>query len=175
MQGPRMLAFARDSDQRFSHTLTWTECRKWPCDEHNDRPQKGCVTCMHTTGPIIAVHMIRNEDGRVVHDRVKPEEVQFLEATDVKTTAAEFERYLREKLVANGGNLGAYEHLGIERPVVEAVVSDEKKADHDELYARAARVLNVPEADLRAKYGHLNPGLQAMNLRNRLRAKGKTV
>lgn len=42
----------------------------------------------------------------------------------------------------------------------------------DEVYAAASPVLGVPEPDLRAKYGHLNPGLQVMNLRNRMRAKG---
>lgn len=175
VNGPRMLAFARDSDQRYSHVLTWVERRKWPCTEHNDRPKRGCITCLHTAGPVVAVHTLRNDEGRVIHDRLKADEVQFLEATGVKTTAAEFEEYLRQKLVANGGNMGAYEYLGVPRPVVEVAVSEEKKADHDELYARAATVLGVPEEDLRKKYGHLNPGLQAMNLRNRLRSKGKAV
>jgi hypothetical protein len=42
----------------------------------------------------------------------------------------------------------------------------------DEVYAAASPVLGVPEPDLRAKYGHLNPGMQRMNLGNRMRAKG---
>jgi hypothetical protein len=173
--GPRGLAMYQDADHRWSHALTWVERRLWPCTEHNDRPKKGCTTCMHTAGPIVAVHVVRNDDGKILHERKRSDEVQFLEATGVKSTAAEFEEYLRQKLVANGGNLGAYEHLRVERPSVEAVVSPDKKADHDELYARAARVLKVPEADLRKRYGHLNPGLQAMNLRNRLRKAGRAV
>jgi hypothetical protein len=48
-------------------------------------------------------------------------------------------------------------------------------ADTDELYERAAKLLELKEEDLRAKYGHLNPGMQSMNLRNRLRAKGFNV
>lgn len=40
----------------------------------------------------------------------------------------------------------------------------------DQVYARAAKELNEKEADLRAKYKHLNPGMQRMNLGNRIRA-----
>ena len=40
----------------------------------------------------------------------------------------------------------------------------------DEVYAQAAKVLNEPEKDLRAKYTHLNVGMQRMNLGNRMRA-----
>lgn len=42
----------------------------------------------------------------------------------------------------------------------------------DEVYAIAAPALGSSEADLRAKYGHLNPGMQRMNLGNRMRSKG---
>jgi hypothetical protein len=42
----------------------------------------------------------------------------------------------------------------------------------DAIYTEAAIVLGTPEADLRAKYGHLNPGMQRMNLGNRMRAAG---
>jgi hypothetical protein len=40
----------------------------------------------------------------------------------------------------------------------------------DQIYAEAARVLVVPEDALRAKYAKLNPGMQRMNLGNRIRA-----
>lgn len=43
----------------------------------------------------------------------------------------------------------------------------------DEMYAAAAKFLGVPAAELRAKYGHLNPGQQRMNCGNRMRAKWK--
>jgi hypothetical protein len=39
----------------------------------------------------------------------------------------------------------------------------------DEVYAHAAKSLKEPEKDLRAKYKHLNPGMQRMSLGNRLR------
>lgn len=40
----------------------------------------------------------------------------------------------------------------------------------DEVYKHAADVLKEPEADLRAKYAHLNVGMQRMNMGNRMRA-----
>ncbi len=40
----------------------------------------------------------------------------------------------------------------------------------DETYALAAELLETPEAELRARYKHLNPGMQRMNLGNRMRA-----
>ena len=42
----------------------------------------------------------------------------------------------------------------------------------DEMYAMAQDKLGTPQTTLKARYGHLNPGLQAMNLRNRLRSAG---
>lgn len=39
----------------------------------------------------------------------------------------------------------------------------------DEVYAFASKQLKEPEKDLRAKYKHLNPGMQRMSLGNRLR------
>lgn len=47
------------------------------------------------------------------------------------------------------------------------------KGGLDGCYAAAADFLGVAEADLRAKYGHLNPGQQRMNLGNRMRAYAK--
>jgi len=44
--------------------------------------------------------------------------------------------------------------------------------DLDEMYAMAQDRLGTPQTTLKARYGHLNPGLQAMNLRNRLRSAG---
>lgn len=40
----------------------------------------------------------------------------------------------------------------------------------DEAYAAAAVWCDVPEKELRAKYAHLNPGMQRMNLGNKMRA-----
>lgn len=40
----------------------------------------------------------------------------------------------------------------------------------DDVYKAAAKELREPEADLRKRYAHLNPGMQRMNLGNRMRA-----
>ena len=42
--------------------------------------------------------------------------------------------------------------------------------DLDQAYAEAAVWCDIPESELRAKYGHLNPGMQRMNLGNKMRA-----
>ncbi len=39
----------------------------------------------------------------------------------------------------------------------------------DEVYAMTAKIVEVPVAELKAKYGHLNLGMQRMNLGNRIR------
>jgi hypothetical protein len=41
--------------------------------------------------------------------------------------------------------------------------------DLDSVYSYAAKTLKVEEKELRSKYKHLNPGMQRMNLGNRLR------
>lgn len=43
----------------------------------------------------------------------------------------------------------------------------------DGVYQVGAEYLGVPEQELRAKYAHLNPGQQRMNIGNRMRAKWK--
>lgn len=40
----------------------------------------------------------------------------------------------------------------------------------EDVYAEAAKVLGESQAALKAKYAHLNPGMQRMNLGNRMRA-----
>ncbi len=40
----------------------------------------------------------------------------------------------------------------------------------DEVYSEASKVLNEPVKALKAKYEHLNAGMQRMNLGNRMRA-----
>jgi hypothetical protein len=46
--------------------------------------------------------------------------------------------------------------------------------DIDQVYATAALNLECPEDELRAKYGHLNIGMQRMNLGNRIRGAEKS-
>lgn len=43
-------------------------------------------------------------------------------------------------------------------------------ADLDDIYEKAAKTLGESERSLKSRYSHLNPGMQRMNLGNRLRA-----
>lgn len=43
-------------------------------------------------------------------------------------------------------------------------------AELDDVYAQASKVLGETQTALKAKYAHLNPGMQRMNLGNRMRA-----
>lgn len=98
--------------------------------------------------------------------------------TLVKTTMPQMMEYFKRRLLLVGGHPKAYEAMGIPKPVMTQVEGEgdpKKQADLNELYQRAAKLLDTPVADLRKKYEHLNRGLQAMNLRNRLRAKGHNV
>jgi hypothetical protein len=52
----------------------------------------------------------------------------------------------------------------------DAVAKKLRGAELDEVYAQASKVLGESQAALRAKYGHLNVGMQRMNLGNRMRA-----
>lgn len=104
--------------------------------------------------------------------------ISLADPTSVKTTVAEFEGYLKRRLLLVGGNGPAFEAMGLQKPVMTQVEGEgdpKKEADLNELYVRASKLLGTPTAELRKKYEHLNRGLQAMNLRNRLRAKGHNV
>lgn len=104
--------------------------------------------------------------------------ISLADPTSVKTTVAQFQDYLRRRLLLVGGSPQAYEVMGLQKPVMQQVEGDgdpKKAADLNELYGRAAKLLGADVEELRKKYEHLNRGLQAMNLRNRLRAKGHNV
>lgn len=47
--------------------------------------------------------------------------------------------------------------------------------DLDAVYKAAGKALGETEKDLRARYRHLNPGMQRMNLGNRMRAAAKAA
>lgn len=154
---PRLLAYYRGVD-RFCHALVWIEKTK----ATPDNPARQ-----------VAMHVLMTDEVQgVVHDRRPPSELAYVEPTEVITTVKEFEDYLRRRLVERGGSKDAYHFLGVERPVVEVEVKTERTEDHEAMYKRASQLLGTPVDELKAKYGHLNPGLQMMNLRNRLRAKG---
>lgn len=86
-----------------------------------------------------------------------------VEASGVRTIggkAVNLDNY--EKVKAPGG--GTSYHNG--DPVAEKLAGKSL----DEVYAQAAKTLKVDEKELRAKYKHLNPGMQRMSLGNRMRS-----
>jgi hypothetical protein len=95
----------------------------------------------------------------------------------VRTTAQEFEDYLRAKVwKTKSANAEVFKIFGLKKPAASPVAASADVNEHlNELYRRTAQVMDLPEEDVRKKYAHLNPGLQAMNLRNRLRARGQAV
>lgn len=75
--------------------------------------------------------------------------------------------------VANGSTSKSGDSNGTPKPPKpKRPKSDAPAIPLDSMYQQAAKALGEKEADLRKKYAHLNPGLQGMNLRNRMRAKG---
>lgn len=51
----------------------------------------------------------------------------------------------------------------------DAVAKKLRGAELDDVYKQASKVLSEPVTALKAKYKHLNPGMQRMNLGNRIR------
>lgn len=151
----RFVAMFRDTNRWF-HALMWFE-------NLNGQPH-----CIH--------FLFVDSNGRVKYGISTMDEYRhILEPKCCHTTAQEYEKYLRDRLSQYGGDSGSYEILGVDRPAQPVEVAPERAEAHGDMYARAARALGVPEKELRDKYKHLNPGLQMMNLRNRMRAKGMTL
>lgn len=112
----------------------------------------------------------------VIHQEVPPREAHCFAPIQALARLCDAERYMRERLGRFGGTHECWRLLGLQPPAqAVAPASAESGERLEELYKRAARLLGFLESDLREKYGHLNPGLQAMNLRNRLRSKGHNV
>lgn len=131
-------------------------------------------------GGVVArgVHALHTDSsGRLVHEYDVPAAIRYAYGTSVRTTVQEMEDYFRRKIREFGGDADSYRYLDVERPQAATAGPSAKAASADltELYTRASRLLETPLADLVEKYQHLNNGLQAMNLRNRLRSKGHNV
>lgn len=80
------------------------------------------------------------------------------------------------KIASTAFNLDKYFVSDIKTPTGRRTIdcADEvaqalRGADIDTVYAQAAEALEIAEADLRNQYGHLNIGMQRMNLGNRIR------
>ncbi len=75
-------------------------------------------------------------------------------------------RYVRK--VGDRPNLSASGNATMDNG--DALAKKLRGLELDDVYAQASKVLGESEAALRAKYKHLNVGMQRMNLGNRMRA-----
>lgn len=122
------------------------------------------------------VHVLKSDGVSVAYERRPGAEAAYLQPTTVKTPVARFVEHLRGRLRTFGGHAEAYRILGVERPeTAPPEIRPEAAQAYEDLYKRAATLLKTDVPTLKKKYGHLNPGLQAMNLRNRLRGAGYEV
>lgn len=156
--GSRMLCWYH-GDSYWRHAVVWMEHR---AEGDNTTP--------------FALHIVcTNASGRVMYLKRPASEARYLYPTKVNNTVGQFVAYLCRKLLSRGGD--AWDALGMERPVQEPAPGEARPMSDDlaEAYERAARLLGSTVEELEQKYGHLNNGLQMMNLRNRLRAKGHNV
>lgn len=78
------------------------------------------------------------------------------------------------KIVDRKVDLSHYERVKVEgRRVLDCadgVAKHLRSMELDDVYDYAAEILGVPAAELQQKYGHLNKGMQRMNLGNRIRS-----
>ena len=113
----------------------------------------------------------RNVEGRVVdEDRVIgchhcDWEITYNTSRRNGVVKAEYlDHYTRTTLVRDGDTIRSMDNND---PIAQALRAIDSL---DEMYEYVAQQLQMDEVELRQKYGHLNSGMQRMNLGNRLRA-----
>lgn len=113
----------------------------------------------------------RNVEGRVVdEDKVIgchhcDWEIAYSTSRRNGVVKAEYlDHYIRTTLVRDGDTIRSMDNND---PIAQALRAIDSL---DEMYEYVAQQLQMDEVELRQKYGHLNSGMQRMNLGNRLRA-----
>lgn len=169
---PRALVFYHMGGE-YTHWevgLGWFELHRYPPEagQKAPAPQLKYFHFMHSD-ILAGAEYHRFPGSEKDHTRPMP--------ASVRTTAQEFENYLRKKVwAAKTATSEVFRLLGLKRPPQPvAAASADVLESLNELYRRTATIMGLPEDEVRKKYAHLNPGLQAMNLRNRLRARGQAV
>jgi len=169
---PRALVFYHMGGE-YSHWevgIGWFELHRYPAESGSK----------HLPPQLKYFHFIHSDIlvGAIYH-RFPGSEKKYVNGmpVTVRTTTEEFEDYLRRKVwTQKSANAEVFRLLGLKKPAQAATAATAEVGEHlNELYARVSEVMELPEEEVRKKYAHLNPGLQAMNLRNRLRARGKVV
>lgn len=169
---PKALVFYHMGGE-YSHWevgLGWFELHQYP-PEKGSKPAPPQLRFFHFLHSDIQV-------GAVYHRFPGSENKHVMNMPiTVQTTAEQFEDYLRRKVwTTKMAPAPVFDLLGLKKPkMAPSVASTEVNESLNELYSRCAKVMDLSEEDIRKKYSHLNPGLQAMNLRNRLRSRGQAV
>lgn len=117
-------------------------------------PRKVKARASDTGAPARKPRAPKVADGAAIHAR----------STDALREAAK--RYVHDKENKTSGG-----HVSVNNG--DEIAAKLLGKDLDQVYAMAAKALKEDEADLRSKYGHLNVGMQRMNLGNRMRAAAK--
>lgn len=170
---PRALVFYHEGGEYscWHPGLAWTELHRHPPDKGQKNPSPPQAKYFHFMRSDILEGAVHKRFPSIERHHCRP-----MGAT-VRTSAKDFENYLRRKVWTQKAATGeVFSLLGLKKPPQSAVASSAAVSEHlNELYARAAKLMSLSEQEVRKKYEHLNPGLQAMNLRNRLRARGQAV
>jgi hypothetical protein len=169
---PRALMFYHMGGE-YAHWevgLGWFELHQYP-PKRGKKPEPPQIRHLHFIHSDILCGAIyhRYPGSEKKHVKAMPE--------TVITTSEEFEDYLRRKVwCMKTASAEVFKLLGLKKPAQAPTAASAEVGEHlNELYARVAVLMEIDEQDVRKRYAHLNPGLQAMNLRNRLRAKGQAI
>lgn len=118
-----------------------------------DRPSRAAALAKHDAG-------VRDAKGEPVDDgNTAP--------TDSRAVSPDLSRYTTHETRTASGR------RAIDR--ADATADALRGLDLEGVYLAASQTLGVPVPELKAKYQHLNPGMQRMNLGNRMRAVSKPV
>lgn len=112
------------------------------------------------------VHAAEVEAGNIEDDFEDSIEEDL---SDVEAELAEDEAEAGNEIVKRHYQLEYIARSG-NRDCDDELAQHLRGVDLDQVYSMAEDILEINEEDLRAKYGHLNQGLQRMNLGNRIRA-----
>lgn len=118
-----------------------------------DRPSRAAALAKHDAG-------VRDAKGTPVDDGNEM-------PTETRAVSPDLSRYTTHETRTASGR------RAIDR--ADATADALRGLDLDGVYLAASQVLGVSVPDLKAKYQHLNPGMQRMNLGNRMRAATKPV
>lgn len=110
---------------------------------------------------------IQLSDGKIVKARVR--DVRFTDEGGIHNRRVGNRKYDCSQYAKNAkGVKTANGHSTMDNGDELAVQL--RGLDLDEVYRKASKILGEPQTALRARYEHLNVGMQRMNLGNRMRA-----